>query len=216
MKPFLVLALVIAIPVYVAAQEVGVAAHAGSLGLGADVAVAVGSRANLRASAHVVPLNFDVDVSDVAMTIDPPSPAFRALLDVFPFGGGFRLSGGLLYSPSDVELVGNFTGAVDIGDDTYTAADVGRLTGTITTNEVAPYLGIGLGDVARGGFGFFLDLGVAFQGKPSVTLDSDGPVASLPEFQADLRAEEQAAEEDSLMDLLKYYPVLSLGFSLGF
>lgn len=194
------------------AQGVGVAPHVGTLGVGADLAVSLVNRVGLRAGANIFPFDIGISASDVDYTIDLPSPQFTVLADLF-LAGSFRLTGGLLVSSDDLTLEGDFTGTVDIGGNTFTAAEVGTLTGAIVTNDVAPYVGIGVGRVAGSAFGFLLDLGVAFQGTPSVLLAADGPIASDPAFQAELEAERQEIEDD--VDIFRYYPVITLGFSIG-
>ena len=62
--------------------------------------------------------------------------------------------------------------------------------------------------------GFAVDLGVAFQGEPDVQLSASGPIASLPQFQADLAQEEQNIQEDAKP--FRFYPVLSLALVFGF
>ncbi len=201
-----------AVPSAILAQGVGVAPHVGTLGVGVDLAVSLVDRVGFRAGANIFPFDIGVSTSDVDYTIALPSPQFTVMADLF-LAGSFRLTGGLLVSSADLTLEGDFTGTVDIGDDTYTAEEVGTLTGAIVTNDVSPYVGIGVGRVAGSGFGFLLDLGVAFQGTPGVALAADGPIASDPAFQADLEAERQDIEDD--VDIFRYYPVITLGFSIG-
>ena len=199
-------------PAVMTAQGVGIAIHAGTLGIGADLAVSPTSRIAIRGGANFIPIDIDVTYSGTPITIDPPSPQYTAFLDLF-IVGGLRITGGAVFSPDDVVLSGNFTGSIDIGNTTYSLADVGKLTGTIVTDNVAPYVGIGWGNPAGSRFGFFLDLGIALQGKPSVMLAADGLASTLALFQADLERERQDFEDS--IDLFRYYPVASIGFSIG-
>ncbi len=201
-----------AVPSVALAQSVGVAPHVGTLGVGADLAVSLVDRLGFRVGANIFPFDIGYSASDVDFTISLPSPQFTVLADLF-LARSFRLTGGLFVSSDDVTMEGDLTGTVDIGENTFTAADVGTLTGAIGTNNVSPYVGIGVGRVAGSGFGFLLDLGVAFQGPPSVVLAADGPIASDPAFQADLEAERQDIEDD--VGIFRYYPVITLGFSIG-
>ncbi|MDH3456226.1 MAG: hypothetical protein OER90_05240 [Gemmatimonadota bacterium] len=208
-----VLGMLLIIPTVLTAQEFGVAAHVGTLGIGADVGVAVHPRVTARVGGNFFPVNPSITVSDIKYTADFPSPQFTGMVDVF-LVGGLRLSGGLRISGDDAGATGEITGSVDIGNATYTAAEVGTLTAVIETNTAAPYIGIGFGNVARPGPRFFLDAGVAFQGRPAVTFSSDGTLASDPLFQAELVREAEAAEDD--IELFRFYPVLSLGVAFGF
>ncbi len=93
-----------------------------------------------------------------------------ALADWYPFGSGFRTSGGLFYNKNkftlNAMLAANNT--YSIGANTYTAAQIGSLQGEISFNAVAPYIGIGWGNpVAKDkSWSFVSDLGILFQGKP--------------------------------------------------
>ncbi len=192
--------------------SLGVAPHVGTLGLGVDFGVAVHDRVTLRVGAGVFPSDVDLTISDIKFTVDLPSPQFVGFVDLF-LTGQFRVSGGVLFSSPDLEVTGVFTGTVDIGNTTYAGTDVGSLTGTVANNDIAPYLGIGWGNIAGGRIGFIVDLGVAFQGQPDVTFTADGPISQTPGFRADLDREVAAAEDD--LNLFKYYPVISIGLSFS-
>jgi len=134
-----------------------------------------------------------------------------ALLDLYP-AGGFRLSGGFRYSSTNIVLTGDVTQTVDLGGTDYS---LDSLVGTIVTPDIAPYVGIGFGNPAASRFGFFVDLGVAYQGEPELDLDAYGNATTLPGFNSDLEAE-RIEVEDELKTYFKFYPVISLGFSIGF
>lgn len=195
------------------AQDAGLAIHVGTLGVGADIGTALSSRVGLRSGFNFFPLNIEGTVSDVDYQIDFASPTFTVMLDLY-LAGPFRFTGGLVYSPNDFALRGRSTSNVDLNGTQYLASAVGTLTGTIVTNDLSPYLGLGLGNLARSRFGFFLDLGVAFHGTPGFTLTADGPASSLLQFQSDLTAEAQSIQDD--LESITIYPVVTLGFSIGF
>lgn len=195
------------------AQRAGIAFHVGTLGVGADIAAAFGSHVGLRSGFNFFPTDIDATISRVPYQIDFASPTFTLVLDLY-LVGPLRLSGGGVFSPDDIVLRGELPGTVDINGTSYIASQVGNLTGTIVTNEVSPYAGIGLGNPGRSKFGFFLDLGVAFHGTPVFTLEADGPASSNLLFQADLAAEQQSIQ-DELTNII-VYPVVTIGFSIGF
>ncbi len=195
------------------AQGAGIAFHVGTLGVGADIATAFGSHVGLRSGFNFFPTDIDRTVSDVSYQIDFASPTFTLVLDLY-LVGPLRLSGGGVFSPDDIVLRGESAGSVDINGTSYPASQVGELDGTIVTNEVSPYAGIGFGNPGRGKFGFFLDLGVAFHGTPVFALEADGPLSSNLAFRADLAAEQQSIQDD-LTNII-VYPVATIGFSIGF
>ncbi len=210
----LLLAGLVLIPSRVHAQA-GIAIHVGTLGVGADIATSFGSRIGLRSGFNFFPTDVDRTVSGIPYQIDFASPTFTAMLDLY-LGGAFRVSGGAIYTTDDIILAGEITAPIIINTTSYTPAQVGTLTGTIVTNELSPYAGIGLGNPARSKFGFFLDLGVAFHGTPAFTLTAVGGSASGTQpFESDVDAEELSIQND-LSRYFKVYPVATIGFSIGF
>jgi hypothetical protein len=208
----LTVAAVAVIPSQAHAQA-GIAIHAGTLGVGTDIATTFGTRVGLRAGFNFFPLEVDATVSDIPYQIDPASPTFTVTLDLY-LAGPLRLSGGAVYSTDDIVLVGELTEPVELGGFFYSPSEIGILTGTVITNELSPYAGIGIGNPGGSKFGFFLDLGVAFHGIPGFTLTADGTASDELQFQAALEAERQSIEDD--LSSVTVYPVGKIGFSIGF
>jgi hypothetical protein len=202
-------------PAGAAGQTFGVGLKAGTLGLGADVAVGLHDRIALRGGFGVFPFTPRLTYSDIEYDAELPSPQFTGTADLFLIGG-LRLTGGVLVSTPDFVLTSDLTnlGTVDIGGVQFDGSDVGVMSGAVVNKDVAPYVGLGFGRVAKRGFGFFVDAAVAFQGEPVVALAATGPIRDDPDFQSALRAEEQALAEE--IKLAKYYPILSVGLSFGF
>ncbi len=189
--------------------QAGIAIHVGTLGVGADIATSFGSRIGFRSGFNFFPTDIDATVSGVPYQIDFASPTFTVMLDLYVLGP-LRVSGGAIYTTDDIVLAGEVTAPVTINATIYSPAQVGTLTGTIITNELSPYAGIGLGNPGRSRFGFFLDLGVAFHGTPGFTLDTVGGSVS----QVDLDAEELSIQDD--LANITVYPVVTIGFLIGF
>ena len=63
-------------------------------------------------------------------------------------------------------------------------------------------------------WGFVFDIGIMWQGSPSVALAANGTKAGDPTFQQDLAMEESDIQGDA--DALRIYPVLSFGISYQF
>ena len=206
------LAILLAFPTAMTAQ-VGVGVRVGSLGLGGDLAFALGERGQLRGGVGPMPIEPSATFSDIKFTVKLPSSFMTAGLDFFPTGGGFRIGGGILFKPDDPTIIGEFTGTVDIGGMTYSGSQVGSLTGVFETKSAAPYVMIGFGKHAARGIGLFLDLGAAFGGAPTLTLEADGAIANDAQFLADLERERQDIQDD--IDKFKIYPILNLGLRIG-
>jgi len=202
-------------PATAQAQGFAVAAQGGTLGLGGSVIVGLTPRVNARGTFGFIPVKPGITVDDVDFTPDFPSFA-RATIDFYPIGFMYLSGGGLLLTKSgDVTVEGTFSGTQEFGGNTYTAAEVGTLTGVFSLSSFMPYLGIGFGNPIGKRIGFGLDLGVGFGSEPEVGLSATGPIASDATFQADLNDREAEIQND-IPTLLKYYPVASLYLSFGF
>lgn len=191
----------------------GVGLSASSMGLGVDGAVQVMPRIAIRGRVAFLPYEPEFDVDDIRFSFELPSPQAGLFADL-TVAGPLRLTGGLRYVAKDLSATAVITGTVDIGDSTYSGADLGVFTGAIETSKLSPYLGIGLGSVAGSGFGVFFDAGVAFHGTPRITFTATGPVASQATFQQELAQEQTSANDD--ISSFKYYPVIALGIRWGF
>lgn len=207
--------LLLILPHAASAQTFGLGLKAGTLGLGADAAVGLHPRIALRGGFGVFPFTPRFTWGDIKYDVELPSPQFTGTADIFLIGA-LRLTGGVMVSKPDFTLKSDLTssGTVTIGDVQFTGSDVGVVSGTVVNNDVAPYVGLGFGRIARRGLGFFVDLAVAFQGEPSVVLAATGPIKDDPTFQSALAAEEVALADE--IKIAKYYPILSLGLSFGF
>jgi hypothetical protein len=209
----LALAACAAPPIAAAAQSVGLAGRAGMFGLGGEANVDFGRRFGVRAGLGAVPLNVIGTLSDVDFEIQPPSPLSNVGADIYPFGGHFRLSGGLFFK-HDISMSAKVTGTIDINDRSYTAAQAGTISGKMAWSSTAPYTTLGWSGRGKG-FGVSFDIGAAFLGEPTLTLTSNGPAYQTnAQFRADLAAE-QKKDQDSAAKYLKLLPLLSFGMRWG-
>ena len=197
------------------AEGFGLGVKAGTLGVGVEGTFGLTDRLNLRAGVNNYSLSKSETESDVAYDANIDLKTVALLFDFHPFAGSFRISAGYMHNGNEARLRGTPTGNVEIGNGTFTPAEVGTLLGDISFKSGAPYVGIGWGNAAakKGHFGFSFEIGALLQGKPDVTLASTGgTLSSDPGFQTQLRQEEQNIENDAP----EIYPVVSLGFSYQF
>ncbi len=197
-------------------QSIGIGGHVGTVGAGADAAIAINQRVAARGSINFFPVKPVFMFDDYEYEVDLPSPQFTLLGDLY-VAGPLRVSAGVLISTPHLVATSDQSGSgsANIGGQFFPGSDVGTLIGTIMNKDVAPYVGLGLGRLARRGLSVFFDLGVAFHGQPQVTFEATGSAANNPVFQNALDQEAQQFEDD-IPTWAKYYPVLSLGLSFGF
>jgi hypothetical protein len=95
----------------------------------------------------------------------------------------FHYRFGLSYNDHQDNIVGHealWGGGYDIGNAVYTATQVGKLQGIIRSNRFAPYLGYGWGNpvLKNKQWGWLVDAGLMYQGKPDITLTANSAVLS--------------------------------------
>jgi len=198
------------------AVDLAVGARVGTLGVGFDLTSRVTDSINVRASFHPFPsYTISEDASDVSYDLKLKMNTLGGLVDLHPGGGGFRLTGGVIFNKNKITATAQATENFDIGNHSYTPSQVGSLVGQIDFKHVAPYAGIGFGNaVSNKKIGIVFDLGVLIQGSPNVALGATGPIASNPTFQQDLAIEETNIQDD--LTPIKYYPMVSIGITYKF
>jgi hypothetical protein len=203
----------------VAQAEVAVTGSLGTTGLGVHLSVPVQPNVNARFGVNAMNYSYSGNTSNVDYDFKLKLQTFDALLDWFPAGGGFRVSGGAVYNGNKVNATAksNSTGTYTFNGRTYRATDAGTVNGRIDFRKMAPYLGIGWGNALAKdkGWGFSADLGVLFQGSPRTSLTSSG--CTLPDcsrLQSDIAAENQKLKDE--VDSFNAYPVIRIGVSYKF
>jgi hypothetical protein len=203
-----------AFPPGVAAQ-LGIAGRASTLGIGAEVSYRASHTVGLRAGGNWLRFTRDGTVDDIDYEITPKLTNATALLDLFPFGGAFHLTGGLMLNDNEGRLDAVLNQPTQIGGTTYTPQQVGSLVGTVRFDDIAPYAGLGF--AGSGAVSFLFDLGVAFSGRPRASLIGNTNLTGIDKaiFDANVALEqmELQAEIDD-REYLKYHPVISIGIRI--
>ena len=206
--------------------EVAIAGKAGTLGAGAELTVGLSRQLNARLGVNGYNYSDRREASDIEYDGEAKLRTGTALLDWHPGGGGFRLSGGLVYNDTTIQgtSIPPASGVYNIGGVPVPVSVVRSLNAKADFDPVVPYAGLGWGNAVSPNkrVGFFVDLGVVFQGKADVTLTpdipADSPINTTPGAREVLniliRQEEQDLEDDAAdYDL---YPVVSIGLSFKF
>lgn len=207
-----VLLALFASPAY-AVTPLALAVQGGTLGVGGSIYLALPLHTDVRFGGAYLPVSHALNSGGVHYDGSVRLQTFTLLADWHPFHGIFRLTGGIVYNDNRFTLTGTPNGGTYIINGTsYTASQVGSLTGVATFNRVDPYFGFGLGNPFRGGrWSVGLDLGVVYQGAAHVSLTATGAAAD-PQLANDV----SAAADQVRSDVHKYqwYPVAM--FSLGY
>lgn len=218
---------IIALCTALAAPMVG---HAASLKNNVAVSLGLGTEGiGGQVSAQVVPhtLNLNLGFSrfghDFSFTADNAKfnshlrlGAVPIVLSWFPFHGNFSLDAGVFINQNRVSATGvpASNGTYTINGSTYTASQVGTMTGTTNFNTAAPYVGIGWGDPFDGGrWSVLLNAGAMYEGSPHVDLNATG-AASNPQLASDVQAAQHSVNQK--LSFLNWWPVVSVGVAYRF
>lgn len=193
-----------------------VSAKTSTLGLGGEFTTAVRSNINARVGINALDIDFDdQEIEDVEFDLGIDLSSYSVLVDWYAFNSSFRISGGIISMDNEVDLEARPTEDIEIGDVYYTPAEVGTLYGSIESDEVAPYIGIGWGNplTHKRRWGFTCDFGVAFTDSPDVTLAARGGTEP-PGFDEELA--KLKGDIEDFFDKFKLYPVIAVSFFYRF
>ncbi len=212
MRRLLILATLLGLaPSALAAQGVAIAPKVGSTGVGGDLILSLAPKLALKGGVGFSLVEFDLDLDNQRYRVEPPPVFVTAAIDI-RVTGPLRIMAGLLHRTDDVRFGGDLTGAVEIGDESFNAP--GRLEGALLSTATAPFLGLGLGSLGRGGMGLYLDLAVAFTGDPDVELTGSGAITAEPNFDVELE-KERLSILGEIDEYYRYWPILNLGFRIS-
>jgi hypothetical protein len=196
---------------------------AGTLGVGPEVSYRVSETIGVRANATFLSIGQDIDSDDITYDANLDLQSGGVMLDVYPFGGGFRISGGARINGNKASGVGapNAGADFEIDGTTYTAAEIGTLRATTDIKNFAPALTIGYGGGLSRGLVFGVEAGVLFQGSVEIAPLTVTGLCAQPSaparcasLAADLEAERQSVNDD--IDNYKLYPILQLSIGYRF
>ncbi len=204
----------------VQAQKFAIAGQVGTTGVGGGVVIGIAPKINLRSMFGVIPSSPTVTIEDINFALDLPS-FLLTTVDLYPLGALHVSVGGLLITnEGNIDVDGTFDGVeVDFGGMPFTGSPDDHLLGTFSLRRLQPYVGVGVGNALGQRISINFDVGIGFGTQPTVDLTAEGPLAEDPiTGPAYLNGVEQkqAEIEDALPTLLRFYPVLSVSFSIGF
>lgn len=192
------------------AQHFAVSARVGTLGPGLELGYQLHPKLNLRVGGHYLNYTrtFEVDVEDNPLSVDWDLQLknFSLIADFVPFGSGLRLSGGVILNRNETSGMGRFNEPVTSGGAVFEPDEVGQLSGTLSFEPVAGYVGLGFGNTARGSrLGLILDIGAMYHGAPKLDLTATEMLGPN---------EENGPTLQENIKQYAWYPVVSLGFSI--
>lgn len=181
-----------------------------TLGIGLDGATNIAKDLNVRVGGHFMSFNVDGGKAgdDYIYTAKTNLLSFSALVDYFPGGSIFKVSGGVLLNLNkvDIDMIPGQTYTVN--GKTYDKTNLGTVNSKTEFTKINPYLGIGIGNsLAYKKFGFTMDIGTVYQFEPQVTMTATGLIAPT--------ASQESIVEDNVK-WFKVYPVVTFGLTYRF
>lgn len=216
LRPLLLCGALFAVPVLGHAQS-GMQFSAGptltSTGIGVGGTARFSPKLSASAEFNTLPFGSGIDLDDVEgidYKVDLSIWSFSLMGHVHPLGGGFALGAGLFFGGYGLKGTGVPQDyIVEIGDETYTAAEVGTAEAEFRLGGPAPMIEIG-----RRGRGFNAGLGLILPVNVKADVRFNGPIAEEPMFK-----EEMDKEIGTIKDAVRYVsvlPFLRLGYQIGF
>jgi hypothetical protein len=204
-------ALLAAVP---ARADLSLGARFGTSGVGIEATQKFSPHLAARFGLSGLRLNLDYTYDDVDYDTEMSVAVGSALLDWHPGAGIFRITAGASYYNAllDISAQPDPTTLYQIGNNTYTGAQIGTLNGEIEYRKFAPYLGVGWDFQARkkAGLGFNVDVGAVYRGKPDdVSLTASGAPTGIS---TDLAQEVQNIKDDTPT----YHLIVSAGLYYRF
>lgn len=188
----------------------------GTLGIGPEVGYRLNETIGVRASASFLGVSHEIDSDDVTYDGSFDLESYGAMVDLYPFGGGFRVSGGFRINnnraSADAEPTGGTFTFNGVDYDTTTQVTSARTRAQV--DDFAPALTIGYAGGKRSGFVFGVEAGALFQGSAKIdpiTITgtcADPTAPGCGTIVADLEAERRDVQDD--VDDYKVYPILQL------
>ena len=199
------------------AAQFGLAVRGSTLGIGLEASYRINRVIGIRGGGNYFEFSRDATIDGIDYTARPHFENGTVMLDFYPMGGSFHLSGGLLLNRNEGVLDARLNQNIEIGGEIFTPDQIGSLTATVDFKKTAPYLGIGF--AGQGRVAFLFDLGVGFTGTPRVNLLGTTPLTGPEKAEFDSRvAQEEADLRADIEDksYLKYHPVVAFGIKIRF
>ncbi len=194
-----------------------VSGNIGTPGVGAEAQFQLNDSFVVRGGGDWMNFNYDHTYSGIDYSAKLKTSTGGVFLDWHPMQGGFFVSGGGYFGERKAKLDGTPNGPTQIGEVTYTPAQIGTIRGDVEMSKTQPFVGLGYDNTFSGGgrWGFRVLGGVSFSDKPKVDLTaSGGTLSSDPVFQAQLQREEDDVRDDAKG--FKYFPIVQVGLSYRF
>ena len=210
---------------------IGVGIKVSTLGAGAEAAVPLSHRSNVRVGFNMFDYSHTFNKDGVAYKGSLNLRSVQATYDFFPLWEFHISPGALLYNDTRISANASVPGGqtFSLNGINYMsdAADPVAGTGKLSVYKAAPLLLLGVGNLVPRSrhFSTTFEIGAAYQGPPRTTLNLTGSVCdttglfcrsigSDPTVQSNIAAEQSKINKSA--SPFRFYPVLSFGVGYKF
>lgn len=195
-------------------SRVAIGAQGSTVGFGPEIAYSVSPHFTVRGVGNYLSFDYDETYDGIDYDLDVDLMSGGGFVDYHPLRNGFHLTLGALYNGNEAGLGATAGPGATIGGFTVPGGQTAGLRGDLSVDEFSPYVGLGYDTTftSRSAWTFTVRAGVLYQGNPDVALRQTSGATTIP--QADLDAEARNIEDD--LDLVEFFPVLSIGLNYRF
>ncbi len=195
-------------------DRVAVGGQASTAGFGPEISYSVSPNFTVRGVGNYLSFDYDETYDGIDYDLDVDLMSGGGFVDYHPLRNGFHLTLGALYNGNEAGLDAVAGAGTTIGGFTVPGGQTAGLRGDLSVDEFSPYVGLGYDTTftSRSNWTFTVRAGVLYQGNPDVALRQTSGAATVP--QADLDAEARNIEDE--LDLVEFFPVLSIGLNYRF
>lgn len=170
-----------------------------------------------RVGINYLGYSYNADLGELDLKAQITLLIVPVMLDWHPIdNSGFRLSAGVAYNGNKVTGKAAATKSVTLNKVSYTAAQIGSVSTTLTLgNKIAPVATLGYdGSFLEGSaLSFNFEAGVMFAGSPKLSISSNGTGGDA--VKANIKKSVDTGL-DAWKKYLRLFPILSVGFKYSF
>jgi hypothetical protein len=167
-------------------SAVSFGAHVSSIGDGITIEKPLLSDFSMRLETNNLSVSDQLSYDNTKYVSTTHFQNVGIIADFRPYGGRYRISGGLLFGGDRIDNVARpGGGTIQVGNGLYPVSGTGTVTSRVQFNRPAIYAGVGTGTGLIKGLALTFDAGVLVQNGTAST-SATGPLVADPAFQADL------------------------------
>jgi len=211
MKKVLFALIVFIMPYSIYGQSIAIKGNVGTMGGGIEGVVGLHEKVNARIGGNLFSYSYLYETgSDDEFDLDASLEleSISALLDWHPFGSAIRITSGVIYNNSAVNVGLLPKQSYSVGGDTYSPEELGNLDAQLSFNRFAPYVALGFGNTFTGSrFGMNTDIGMIYTGSPNVAMSADGLLEPSAEQAPILQENLSWAQMSPVVTVSLYYRI---------